>query len=182
MQLRLRRPPVALLEATAAAAVDAVPAGPGAHRVTAAGTVGHGVAAFDAGVAVLRAWEAHEIAGVATSRTPLVEGATVGLSARTFGVWLVFACRVVDLVDEPDRFGFVYATLPGHPERGRESFVLRRVSSPAGDLTVVFEIEAESEAGSLVTRLAGPVARVLQRRFTAAYVEAMRSAVAARVT
>ncbi|MEO0492187.1 MAG: DUF1990 domain-containing protein [Actinomycetota bacterium] len=180
MQLRVRRPPIALLEATAAAAVDAAPAGPGAHRVTAAGTVGHGDAAFAAGVAALRSWEAHEIAGVATSGAPLVEGATVGLSARTFGVWLVFACRVVELVDEPDRFGFVYATLPGHPERGRESFVLRRVSSPAGDVTVVFDIEAESEAGSILTRLAGPIARVLQRRFTVAYVEAMRTAIAGR--
>ena len=31
----------------------------------------------------------------------LVEGATVGLSARTFGVWLVFACRIVEVIDEP---------------------------------------------------------------------------------
>ena len=161
--------------------MDAPPSPPGGHRVTAAGTVGHCAAAFDAGVAALRSWEPHELASVATTRPPLIESATVGLAARTLGVWLVFSCRVVEVIDEPDRFGFVYATLPGHPERGRESFVLRRVTLPDGAVTVVFDIEAESEAGSILTRLAGPIARVLQRRFTERYVDAMRSAIAERI-
>ena len=35
-------------------------------------------------------------------------------------------CRVVDVVDEPDRRGFAYGTLPGHPETGEERFMAQR--------------------------------------------------------
>ena len=34
-------------------------------------------------------------------------------------------CRVVYVVDEPDRRGFAYGTLPGHPETGEELFAVR---------------------------------------------------------
>ena len=30
----------------------------------------------------------------------------------------VAVCRIVAVVDEPDRYGFAYGTLPGHTERG----------------------------------------------------------------
>ncbi len=49
-------------------------------------------------------------------------------------------CRVVDVVDQPDRCGFVYGTLPNHPEQGEESFIASR--SANGVLT--FEIVAVS--------------------------------------
>ena len=34
-------------------------------------------------------------------------------------------CRVVYVVDEPDRRGFAYGTLPGHAESGEELFLVR---------------------------------------------------------
>ncbi len=34
-------------------------------------------------------------------------------------------CRVVYVIDEPDRRGFAYGTLPGHPESGEELFAVR---------------------------------------------------------
>ena len=34
-------------------------------------------------------------------------------------------CRVVYVVDEPDRRGFAYGTLTGHPESGEELFTVR---------------------------------------------------------
>ena len=34
-------------------------------------------------------------------------------------------CRVVYVVDEPDRRGFAYGTLPGHAESGEELFMVR---------------------------------------------------------
>ncbi len=34
--------------------------------------------------------------------------------------------RVVQVIDEADRRGFADGTLPGHPESGREAFVLQR--------------------------------------------------------
>ncbi|GGK91702.1 hypothetical protein GCM10010844_07760 [Deinococcus radiotolerans] len=33
---------------------------------------------------------------------------------------LAFCDRVTDVIDEPRRWGFTYATLPGCPERGAE--------------------------------------------------------------
>lgn len=40
--------------------------------------------------------------------------------------WLCIAapCEVVWTADEPRRRGFAYGTLPGHPERGEESFIV----------------------------------------------------------
>ena len=41
-------------------------------------------------------------------------------------VQMVVPCRIVSVFKEVDSFGFAYGTLPGHPERGEESFVLER--------------------------------------------------------
>jgi uncharacterized protein (UPF0548 family) len=35
---------------------------------------------------------------------------------------LAIPCRIVYCSDEPNRFGFAYGTLLGHPERGEEAF------------------------------------------------------------
>ena len=34
--------------------------------------------------------------------------------------------RVVYVIDGPDRRGFAYGTLPGHPESGEEAFLVER--------------------------------------------------------
>ena len=78
-------------------------------------------------------------------------------------------CRVVWVVDEPTRTGFAYGTLPGHPEAGEESFVVRL----DGDV-VRLAVSAYSRPGLLVTRLAGPVGRWGQRRMLARYAGALR--------
>ncbi len=72
-------------------------------------------------------------------------------------------------VDEADRVGFAYGTLPGHPECGEESFV---VSSDArGD--VWFEIRAFSRPGTWYVRLGAPVSRLIQRSITELYLRAL---------
>jgi uncharacterized protein (UPF0548 family) len=76
----------------------------------------------------------------------------------------------VQVVDEPDRYGFAYGTLPGHPEQGEESFLLTR----DGD-TIHFEIAAFSRPHDLLTKLGGPVARAVQRRATQQYLDGMRA-------
>ena len=99
----------------------------------------------------------------------------VGLVTRQMGLWLLFACRVESVIDEPERHGFVYATLPGHPECGYESFVV----AMNGD-DVVFEIEAVSRPGIALVRLAAPVTRGIQERATRAYLDALTTWVADR--
>jgi len=83
---------------------------------------------------------------------------------------VVGACRIVLVVDEPDRYGFAYGTLPAHPEEGEERFVVTR--DP--DTTVSFEVVAFSRPHDRLTKLGGPVPRALQRRATTRYVQGMR--------
>lgn len=79
-----------------------------------------------------------------------------------FGPMQVIApCRIVYLLDEPDRFGFAYGTLPGHPELGEESFMVDR----QGDETF-FRIVAFSRPAEWLTRLGAPISRRVRRHFT----------------
>jgi uncharacterized protein (UPF0548 family) len=53
---------------------------------------------------------------------PVVAGAAVVIRVGPFRE----PVRVVYTIDEPDRRGFAYGTLPGHPVEGEESFVVAR--------------------------------------------------------
>jgi uncharacterized protein (UPF0548 family) len=66
-------------------------------------------------------------------------------------------CRVVYVINEPDRVGFAYGTLPGHAESGEESFVLDRREGQ-----VNFTVRAFSKPASRLSRLGGPVTGVVQ--------------------
>jgi uncharacterized protein (UPF0548 family) len=81
-------------------------------------------------------------------------------------------CRVVWAVDEPDRRGFGYGTLPGHPESGEESFVV----SLRPDGGVVYELRAFSRLATPLSRLGGPVSRRVQALALDRYVGAIRRA------
>lgn len=77
------------------------------------------------------------------------------------------AVRVIELERRPDRAFFAYATLRGHPERGVASFAVSRAAPQHR-----FEAHAWSRPGNLLTVLARPVSRALQRAMTR---EAVRS-------
>lgn len=89
----------------------------------------------------------------------------MALALPVTGIWVTAACRVVLVVDEPDAFGFAYGTLPHHPESGEESFVVRR----APDGRVAVEIVAVSRPQTLLTKLAGPIGSLIQRRTAQQY-------------
>jgi len=93
------------------------------------------------------------------------------LGVGTGAVMLSAPCRVVYVVDEPDRPGFAYDTLPGHPDSGEEAFVIER----ADDDTVSFSITAFSTPASHRVKLAGPLGRIAQRRMTARCVRSLAS-------
>ncbi len=80
-----------------------------------------------------------------------------------------FPCRVVYVVDEPNRRGFAYGTLPGHPESGEELFVVER----RGDAVVV-TVAAFSRPGRWFTRAGGPAVRLIQRSMARRYIAAVR--------
>ena len=79
-------------------------------------------------------------------------------------------CRVISVVDEDDRRGFTYGTLPGHPECGEERFVVERDSATG---VVTATITAFSKPGGWRTRLLGPVGRIVQARMTQRYLDAL---------
>jgi uncharacterized protein (UPF0548 family) len=98
----------------------------------------------------------------------VIEGETVAILSRQLRIWVLAACRVVDVVDESSTFGFTYATLPDHPECGYESFT---VSIEAG--RVRFDIDAVSKPGIPLVRVLGPIGSRLQERVSYAYLEAL---------
>ena len=57
-------------------------------------------------------------------RSRCAVGTNVAMSAPLPVGFVEITCRVVAIVDEPDRFGFAYGTLPVHPEQGEESFLV----------------------------------------------------------
>jgi len=121
----------------------------------------------------LRSWQAHRGAGVEVypSIAPLEPGTDVIVTAHAGPLRALAPCRIIYAIDEPDRFGFAYGTLPGHPECGEEAFIVER---DAGGNTT-FEIIAFSRPAELVARIGRPVARRIQQRTTRAYLEALRA-------
>jgi uncharacterized protein (UPF0548 family) len=80
---------------------------------------------------------------------------TVGLGP------LSVPCEVVYTVQEPNQTGFGYGTLPGHLERGEESFLVERDA----DGRVWFRVTAFSLPARWPAVLAGPVAEIFQRLY-----------------
>ncbi|MGP9538042.1 DUF1990 family protein [Brachybacterium sp. AOP43-C2-M15] len=124
--------------------------------------------------AELLSWAVHRRAGlqVRATRTPLEEGTEVRLRLGVGPLSVLAPCRVLWVVDEPDRAGFAYGTLPGHPESGIEQFTVSR----SGNGTVRFHLDAVSRPATWYARLGGPVARLVQEVLTRRYLRALSSA------
>jgi uncharacterized protein (UPF0548 family) len=127
--------------------------------------------AFDRAREGLKHWAAHTGAGARVfPATPVEDGATVIVCFGLGPFRVITPCRIVYVIDEPDRFGFGYGTLPGHPECGEESFLVERVSGGA-----VFRIGAFSRPADLLARLGAPLGRRIQIRVSARYLDALAS-------
>jgi uncharacterized protein (UPF0548 family) len=113
----------------------------------------------------LRQWGAH--AGAGMHVVPDQEVRTSGpdhLIMKLAAIWVVAPVRIVYVVDEADRGGFAYGTLPGHPEAGEESFVVER----RGDCTEI-QVVAFSKPSELLARMGSPVTRAVQLATTRRY-------------
>jgi uncharacterized protein (UPF0548 family) len=129
--------------------------------------LGLGQECFERAGAAVLAWRAQRGAGLrVTPPGDVREGADVVLGR----LGLRIPCRVIRVLREPDRTGFVYGTLPGHPECGEEAFLVTRDA----DGTVWFRIRAFSRPGRWYTRAAGPLARAAQLAATRLYLRALR--------
>ena len=130
--------------------------------------LGEGASNFAAAKAALERWEQFRLGWVEAwpPNTPIKEGQVVAVIARIFGLWWLNACRIVYVVDEQGpikRYGFAYGTLAEHAESGEERFT---VEWHEDDDSVWYDILAFSRPHQLLARLAYPVVRRLQKRFT----------------
>lgn len=153
----------------------------GYRHLDVARTIGHGRDVFERAREDLLAWRPQRAAGFGVeasspmpapgTRVALTPGA--GMLPQRLRARLplpAFRCAVVAVLDEPDRAGFAYGTLPGHPESGEELFLLTH--EPAGG-AVVLRIRAFSREGTRWScALALPV-RLGQRVITARYLRAL---------
>lgn len=144
------------------------------HHLEVVTPIGYGRGQFDAAAEALLGWDMHRRAGLApcVSAPSVRPGAVAVLRLALGPVRLRVPVRVVSVIDEPTRQGFVYGTLPGHPERGEELFAVELET----DGTVMFTVRAFSRAGRWFTRLGGPVARAGQLLVAERYVAALYTA------
>jgi uncharacterized protein (UPF0548 family) len=135
-----------------------------------------GAGAFDRGVDALRSWTVHRGASLELAADgPIAVGTNVTFRAPLPIGFVDGTCRIVAVVDEPDRFGFAYGTLSVHPERGEEAFLVVRDDSGA----VRFDVEGVSRPAHPVARLLPPVGDRLQDRGVRRYLSAMQRAITA---
>jgi uncharacterized protein (UPF0548 family) len=135
----------------------------GYHHLHHRTRIGRGRRAFEAAGAAVTTWQLHRATGVrvradcAWARP----GATAELGLGLGPVRAAARCEVVWTTYGRDRTGFGYGTLPGHPERGEESFVV----DLRDDGSVWFTVMGFSRHGRWYTRAAGPLVLLMQRAY-----------------
>jgi uncharacterized protein (UPF0548 family) len=77
--------------------------------------------------------------------------------------------QVVAVVDEPNRSGFAYGTLAGHPVSGEEAFIVDRHA----DDSVWFTLRSVSRPSTGIWRLAYPGVTLAQRCYRRRYLRAL---------
>ncbi len=102
----------------------------------------------------------------------IVEGEVCAVLAMHMGFWSMNAARIVYTIEEDQRFGFAYGTLPGHTHKGEERFLIEQ----RPDSTVWYEVAAFSKPNHWMAKLGSPLARGLQRKFGPASAEALITA------
>jgi len=99
----------------------------------------------------------------------VVEGDEHRLVALVGPMLITEPVVVVAVVDEPDRAGFAYGTLPGHPVSGEEAFVVHRDD----DDTVNLTLRSLTRPGRGRWRMAFPGILVAQRVYRRRYLRAL---------
>jgi len=86
------------------------------------------------------------------------------------GLWWINGARIIQIIDEPNYYGFSYGTLANHVEVGEELFFTEL--QPDG--AVIYGIHAYSQPRFWGARLFKPYARSQQRRFVQESMQLMR--------
>ncbi|HYI52034.1 MAG TPA: DUF1990 domain-containing protein [Microbacterium sp.] len=131
---------------------------PGYGRWERSTVLGTGPAVWEWATGEVLRWGVKTRSGFSvTTEGPVTAGSTPVILAHPFGLSVREPVEVVDLVETPDRVGFAYRTLPGHPISGEEAFIVHRDGE-----TVVLTIR------SLTRPARGPGGRLLYPAFLVA--------------
>lgn len=132
--------------------------------------IGAGRERWASAAAEVLEWGMQRASGIRVNTPRVVVGDDVTLTIPLWGVVPVTAhTRVLTVVDEPERRGFVYGTLPGHPERGEEAFLV----TIDDDGTVRAMVQGFSRPAPGIWMLAAPALRLVQSIYTRKYVRAL---------
>lgn len=148
------------------ATADEMPAG--YHHIRKSSVIGRGRERFEQAAADGMRWGMLRGAGLRVEAS--APTAAVGAEVLVHLGPVLAPCRVVYVVDEPDRRGFAYGTLPGHAESGEELFLVRFDPSTEN---VYAEVAAFSKHATWWSRLASPVTSTIQRLVTDRYLRAL---------
>ncbi len=126
--------------------------------------LGNGAAAFAPARRLFARWEMFNLGWVRVVNTDaqISPNQMVGVEAHSLGLWSLNFCRIIEVIDTPTSYGFLYATTQFHIEEGEERFMLT-----FDELTgaVTYTLEAVSRPRDPLARLGFPVTRAFQRRF-----------------
>jgi uncharacterized protein (UPF0548 family) len=147
----------------------------GYRHVRAVALLGQGPRVFGQAADFICSWSMHRDAGlhVVATGDRANEGVDALLKLPIGPVRVSAPVRVVYEILEPDRRGFAYGTLDGHPESGEEAFLV--TIDQRG--SVSFEVVGFSKPVWTVARCGGPITRFAQDRVIKRYTMAvLRSA------
>jgi uncharacterized protein (UPF0548 family) len=95
----------------------------------------------------------------------IAPGDTAELVVPLWPLRIKAPCRVIYTIDEPNRKGFAYGTLPGHPECGEEAFIVDQTD----DGSVWLTIRSFSRPATWQWWALYPLLRIAQEIFTRRY-------------
>jgi len=127
--------------------------------------IGRGPQNFFRACEALKQWEQFDLGWVrVTNPLPaILPGELVAVEAHTGCFWSINFSRITEVVNSPNRFGFMYTTTSHHIEEGQECFIVEL--DPESE-SVSYLIEAVSHPRHLLARAGHPFSRVMQHRFS----------------
>jgi uncharacterized protein (UPF0548 family) len=126
--------------------------------------IGNGPEAFARAKTAFRNWAMFDLGWVrvANPEADIAAGQLVAVEAHTLGLWTINLSRIIEVVDAPNRFGFLYGTTKKHVEQGEERFFLG-FDPTSGDVSYL--LEAVSRPSDSMARLGFFFTRACQHRF-----------------
>lgn len=113
--------------------------------------------------------ETDEVVYSAEGLTLIAPGDTAELVTPAWMLNMTIPCRVIYVIDEPNRKGFAYGTLPGHPECGEEAFIVDQTD----DGSVWLTIRSFSKPSAWYWWAVYPALRLVQALFTRRYFQSL---------